>query len=69
MLYLNLTLMLCILKPKLSAMLYLKSKHNAMLYLKSKLNAMLYLNLFLILCYILKSKLNAIELERELERN
>ena len=41
MLYLNLTLMLCILKPKL----------NAMLYLKSKLNAMLYLNLFFILCY------------------
>ena len=41
MLYLNLTLMLCIPKPKL----------NAMLYLKSKLNAMLYLNLFLMLCY------------------
>ena len=39
MLYLNLTLMLCILKPKLNAMLYLKSKLNAMLYLKSKLNA------------------------------
>ena len=33
--------MLCILKPKL----------NAMLYLKSKLNAMLYLDLFLMLCY------------------
>ena len=39
MLYLNLTLILCILKTKLNAMLYLKSKLNAMLYLKSKLNA------------------------------
>ena len=29
MLYLNLTLILCILKPKLNAMLYLKSKLNA----------------------------------------
>ena len=33
--------------------------------LKPKLNAMLYLNLFLMLCYTLKSK----ELERELEQN
>ena len=51
--------MLCILKPKLNAMLYLKFKLNAMLYLKFKLNAMLYL----------KSELNAIKLEQELEWN
>ena len=41
-------------------MLYLKSNLNPMLCLKSKLNPMLCLK---------KTKLNAMELERELERN
>ena len=41
-------------------LLNLKSKLNPMLCLKSKLNPMLCLK---------KSKLNAMELERELERN